>query len=77
MAKRTTTSRGKTARGPVAARQTKSKTPARAMAEVEVVEESGGMGLEGGVAIATTVLLLVAILFVDKHLGSYGSGMFF
>jgi len=46
--------------------------------EVEVVEEKKGMGWEGGVAIVTTILLLIAVLCVDWDLGhKYGEGMFF
>lgn len=49
-----------------------------AAVEVEVVEEKKGMGWEGGVAIVTTILLLVAVLCVDWDLGhKYGQGMFF
>ncbi len=47
-------------------------------AEVEVVEEAEeGGGLDTGIAVITAVMLLVAILFVDAHLGQYGAGMFF
>jgi hypothetical protein len=54
------------------------RTQAAPEAEVEVVEESKGMGWEGGVAIITTILLLVAILMTDYDLGKhYGTGMFF
>ena len=50
----------------------------QASAEVEVVEEKKGMGWEGGVAIVTTIILLVALLCVDYDLGhKYGAGMFF
>ena len=50
-----------------------------APAPVEIVEEKKGMGWEGGVAIITTVLLLVAILLVDKDLATKfpGHGTFF
>ena len=49
-----------------------------ATTEVEVVEEKRGMGWEGGVAIITTIVLLVAILCIDYDLGNkYGTGMFF
>ena len=77
MAKRTSSrggSRGKSTAG----RQTKSrKAPATASAEVEVVEEAGGPGIDAGIAVVTTLVLLAAILFVDAHLGRYGGGMFF
>ena len=58
-------------------RQTSSKATAAKPAEVEVVEESGGMGLDAGIAILTTMVLLVAFLFVDALRGAYGEGMFF
>ena len=56
-------------------RQTKSKKTAAA--EVEVVEEGGGSGIDAGIAVATCIMLVVALLFVDAHLGRYGAGMFF
>ncbi len=43
-----------------------------------VVVEKKGISLEAGVAIITTILLLVAILLVDKDLASkFGHGTFF
>jgi hypothetical protein len=49
-----------------------------ATTEVEVIEEKKGMGWEGGVAVITMIVLLVAILCVDYDLGhKYGRGMFF
>lgn len=76
MAKRTTRAARavKTATG---GRQTKSKKTAAAVAEVEVVEEGGGMGIDAGIAVITTVILLAAILFTDAYLGRYESGLFF
>lgn len=62
---------------------TRSVKPAKgdnraATSEVEVVEEKKGMGWEGGVAIITTILLVIAILCVDKDLGAkFGQGTFF
>jgi hypothetical protein len=51
------------------------KAPA---AEVEVVEEKRGMGWEDGVAVITTIVIVVAILCVDYDLGhKFGAGMFF
>ena len=65
----------------MASRKIASKTTRagdRVATEVEVVEEKKGMGWEGGVAIVTTIVLLVAILCVDYDLGhKYGAGMFF
>ncbi len=50
-----------------------------APAPVEAAVEKQGIGLEGGVAIITTILLLVAILLVDKDLATKfpGHGTFF
>ncbi|MAE27654.1 MAG: hypothetical protein QF724_01940 [Planctomycetota bacterium] len=61
------------------ARQARSKsTRSKPAAEVEVVEEGGGMGIDDGIAIITTIVLLVAVLLVDYELGTnYGEGMFF
>jgi hypothetical protein len=62
-------------------RETKarSKMPAATeAAEVEVVEEGRGLGLGDGMAIVTTLMLLVAIVMVDYLLGKhYGKGLFF
>ena len=47
-------------------------------AEVEVVEEEGGMGIDDGIIIMTTLLLLTAVLFMDYTRGKfYGEGMLF
>ena len=60
-------------------RQAKSRKAAPApVADVEVVEEEGGMGIDDGIPIITGVLLLVAFVLVDYVLGNhYGEGMFF
>jgi hypothetical protein len=76
MAKRTSRG-GRAAKGGAAGRQTKSKKAAVAVTEVKVVEEKPGIGIDGGIAVMTTVLLLAAILFVDYHLGTYDAGLFF
>ena len=53
------------------------RAPAPA-AEVEVVEEAGGATWEAGVAVATFLLLLVALLLIDKEMGThYGEGQLF
>ena len=57
-----------------APRATKSKKSVQA--EVEVVEEAGGLGVDTGIAIATSVVLIVAILFVDAYLARLGGGLF-
>lgn len=56
----------------------KSRKSAAPAAEVEVVEESGGLTIDDGIPIITTVLLLTAFVLVDYVLGThYGAGMFF
>jgi len=45
--------------------------------EVEIVDESSGLGFDGGVAIVTALILIAAFLMVDHELGALGSGMFF
>lgn len=66
--------------------RTQTKRPARSSsskatprkAQVEVVEESNGGGLDAGVAIITTILLIAAFILLDKELGThYGEGALF
>lgn len=54
-------------------RQPKSRKPA---AQVEVVEEEAGMGIEAGMAIATTILLVLAFFFIDALKGKFDAGIF-
>ncbi|MDP6740979.1 MAG: hypothetical protein QF404_13300, partial [Planctomycetota bacterium] len=49
-------------RGSSKARKEKKAAPA---AEVEVVEEGKGMGMEDGMVIVTTVILIATCLMVD------------
>jgi hypothetical protein len=59
-------------------RAVSSRKGAAPVAEVEVVEESGGLTIDDGIPIITTVLLVAAFLLVDYALGAqYGEGMFF
>ena len=59
-------------------RKATSKSASRApAADVEIVEESAGGGWETGVAIVTTIVLVIAILLVDAERGSLGTGTFF
>jgi len=45
--------------------------------EVEVVEEAAGMGIDDGIAIFTTILLIAACIFIELELsGNYGAGWF-
>jgi len=47
-------------------------------AAVEIVEEKQGMSWESGVAVVTGLLLFIAILLTDYHLGThYAGGVFF
>ena len=61
---------------PREATRTKSRKAAAAV-EVEVVEEEGGLGMEDGMLIVTSLVLLVAFFFVDYGRGAYSEGMFF
>ena len=45
--------------------------------EVEVVEESSGLGFDGGVAIVCALLLITALDMLDMEMGAMGKGMFF
>lgn len=59
-------------------RAVSSRVGAAPAAEVEVVEESGGLTIDDGIPIMTTILLIVAFVLVDYALGTqYGEGMFF
>jgi hypothetical protein len=59
-------------------RQTSAKSRKAAPVEVEVVEESGGLTIDDGIPIISTVLLVAAILFVDYALANqYDAGTFF
>jgi hypothetical protein len=67
-------------KGAAPARATKStsrKTKSSASADVEVVEEAGGLGIEDGVILGTFLALLLAFILIDKSRGAYGQGMFF
>jgi len=69
-------SRGKGARSPQA--KSRKEAPAREAAQVEVVEEGGGLGIDDGVMIVTAILFLVACLLLDKEMASnYGQGWIF
>lgn len=57
---------------------TSRKKAAPAAAEVEVVEESKGLGIDDGIAIITGILILAAFLMTDHFRGTkYGEGMLF
>ena len=62
------------------ARKTKatSRRPSKpAAAEVEVVEEDSGEGIDTGILVVTFLMLFGAVLFVDALLGRFDKGMFF
>jgi hypothetical protein len=70
MARRTTTTTTRTAR------TTRTNEPADDAAPVVVTE--GGLGLADGMIFVSTILLVVAILMLDYHMGKHlGTGMFF
>lgn len=74
-------SKGAEPRGKAAARgatRTQSKKKAAApAAEVEIVEEEKGLGLDDGMIVIASIILLVAILMVDKAQAAYDAGFFF
>ena len=73
MAKRTSRS----ARA-VPARATKTKIRKTPDVEVAVaVDEGPGMGVDAALGLTTSILLVLAILFTDKLLAKFGSGLFF
>lgn len=57
------------------------KATSKKVAEVDVaVEDKPGMGVDAALAVGSTVLLLAAILFMDKLLAKIagsGAGVFF
>lgn len=63
---------------PVPTRATKTKSRKPADVEVAVaVDESPGMGIDAAIGLTTSVLLVLAILFTDKLLAKFGSGLIF
>lgn len=65
-------------RGGREARATSKKAAPAAAVEVEVVEEGRGLGIDDGIVLMTTVLLVIAFFFADYVLGTdYGKGLFF
>ena len=73
-------SRSRSSSRKTASRQTRatSRKKAAPTADAEVVEDAPGMGMEGGVAIITALVLFAACLFLDYELGThYDAGLFF
>lgn len=59
-------------------RSVKTAKRAAAPAEVEVVEEAGGASWADGVAVATFLALIVALIMLDADMGkNFGEGKLF
>lgn len=69
----TRTPRSASGRPPRAA--AKSRKPATA--DVEVVEEAAGIGVDAGIAVMTAIVLVAALVMVDMMQGKNGDGIFF
>lgn len=55
----------------------KGAKPARRTEAAAAQPEGEGLGFFAGMAIATSVLLLLAFVMIDKYRGGYGEGIFF
>jgi hypothetical protein len=65
-------------RGGKPSKSRKSKKAEVAVDEVEVVEESKSLGIDDGMVIVTTLILIAAFVFTDYLLGvDYAKGWFF
>ncbi len=53
------------------------KSKKAASAEVEAVEDAPGLGIDNGIAILTSVVLLGALVLIDMIQGKNGDGIFF
>lgn len=61
-----------------ASTRTSTATRRTTAASAAQVDSDEGMGLEGAVALCTTIILIAACLMLDYHLGNaYGAGVFF
>jgi hypothetical protein len=67
----------RTPRSRASAPRASAKSRRPSTAEVEVVEEAPGMGLDAGIGIVTSIVLVVAIVMVDKLMSQFGKGFFF
>ena len=64
-------------RGKASSRSQSRKSTAGA-ADIEIVEEEQGLGIEDGIVLMTAIILVAAIIMVDMNLGqNLGAGMFF
>lgn len=71
-------SRSKKKSGKSAKKSRKSKKADVSVDEVEVVEESKSLGIDDGMVIVTTLILIAAFVFTDYLLGvDYAKGWFF
>jgi hypothetical protein len=71
-------SRSKKKGGKSASKSRKSKKAEVSADEVEVVEESKILGIDDGMVIVTTLVLIAAFVFTDYLLGvDYAKGWFF
>jgi len=71
-------SRSKKKGGKSAKKSRKSKKADVSVDEVEVVEESKSLGIDDGMVIVTTLILIAAFVFTDYLLGvDYAKGWFF
>ena len=69
-------SRASTGRGRTTTRASTSRKVD--LPDVQILDEDEGMGIEDGIAIITTLILLAAIFLIDYDLGkNFGEGMFF
>ena len=60
------------------AKSRKAAPAAAPVADVEIVEEKKGMGIDDGLPIMTAVILVTAFLLVDYMRGTlHGEGLFF
>ena len=66
----------RTARGAQPARAS-AKSKRASTSDVEVVEEAPGLGLDAGIAVMTTVVLLAALVLLDMMQGRNGDAIFF
>ena len=78
---RSSRARGGRGGGGASKRQTKAtsrKAKAAPVADVEVVEETKGIGIDDGVPVVAFLLLLTAIIMIDYVWGTqYAGGVFF
>ena len=59
-----------------ASRSPKARSKKTASAEVEIVDDEDEGDIESGIAIVTTIVLLVAFFMIDKLRGMYGESLF-